>query len=798
VSQLERYRVQRISQRSRFQRMLEAVRSYTLGPWSTKDPALARYFGGAPVSAGVSVNEQTALTYSAVWAAVHLISSHIAGVPLPLYKRLPNGGKERFTKHPLYRLMHDQPNPRMGSMVFRRTLQAHKLVWGNGYAEIARNTATGQPVALWPLLPYAVEPFYEGGLLRYRVHNPTRPPSIFNPSDILHIKGDSEDGIFGYSVIQRARESIGLGMAAERFGSTFFGNGSTFGGVISWPQGVNPQSTAAAKKGFMEAIEAQHQGVDKAHRFLALYEGAKYERLGIPPNDAQFLETRQFQIEEICRWFNLPPHKLKHLERSTNNNIEHQGIEYVTDTLDPEWVIWEQELDLKLVSPLERTQQFYEHVREGLLRGDAQARGEFYSKLFSLGAMSPNEIRQRENLNPVDGGDTVYVPLNTIPLNRLDEYLDAQIKAKEAPKAPPQAPQGNPDRAEVETLTQELALARRKAQEWEDIADREKQAHAQARADLVAAEKTLETTGQALNTVTQQRDLLGAELLVKQDHANLLMTERDAARESVAKWTKRVDDVVAERDDALAERDNTSETWSNLIAEEQARIEALTADATAAQEARARAELVRDDLVKERDELASRLIAADAALAEARTLLAELSAKERAAINERDILSDDIDTLQKDIETLTTERDTVKDAERTRRTILLSAMRGVMVDTAERLLQREADRARKAQATPEKLRRWVETFYPLHADVVRATWRPVVTAWVALTEQDGDVLLERLVAGHVEQSITAIRQVADVDEPDQMAAALERTLRRWETERAGAVADGLIREGMQR
>lgn len=176
--------------------------------------------------------------------------------------------------------------------------------------------------------------------------------------------------------------------------------------------------------------------MDRAHQLLLLDGGLTYTAIGIPPNDAQFIETRKFQIEEIARWFNIPPHKLKHLERSTNNNIEHQGIEYYTDTLLPWLVRWEQEINRKLIAPLEKNQQFAAHLVDGILRGDSASRGEFYGKLFMIGAITQNEIRAMENLNPIDGGDSPFVPVNMVPANRVDEIIDKQV----APDTPPPTP----------------------------------------------------------------------------------------------------------------------------------------------------------------------------------------------------------------------------------------------------------------------------------------------------------------------------------------------------------------------
>lgn len=368
------------------------------------------------------MNEITALNYSAVWAAVNVIASAVASLPLILYRRLPDGGKERYTGHPLYRLLHDEPNSEMTSLVFRETLQAHVLTWGNGYAEIERD-GSGRPVALWPLDPSRVQPIREGGRLHYRFTNENGTQVILASRDVLHVPGLSFDGLCGYSPIAKARESIGLGLATERFGSAFFGQGSTFGGVLTSPHKL----TQLQKDDIREAIDKHHKGVDRANKFLVLSDGFKFDRLGIPPDDAQFLETRKFQITEVARWFNLPPHKLKDLDRATFSNIEHSSIEFVSDTLRPWLVRWEQEINRKLIAPLERTQQFAEHLVDGLLRGDITSRYAAYAVGTQHGWLSANDIRGFENLNPIDGGNTYLVPVNMIPIDRMDEYADRLV-----------------------------------------------------------------------------------------------------------------------------------------------------------------------------------------------------------------------------------------------------------------------------------------------------------------------------------------------------------------------------------
>jgi HK97 family phage portal protein len=392
--------VRRDTWRERIAGTIDAVRSYWSGPLTTKSPELARFFGGTPTSTGITVNEHTALSFSAVYAAVALISGDVASLPLIFYRKTGNGGRERFTSHSLYRILHDEPNPEMSSMTFRETLQGHLLTYGNAYAEIERDSA-GRPMALWPLTPERVAPFRDtAGRLGYRVASGSGEVT-FAAADMLHIPGLGYDGMCGYSVIAKARESIALGIATERFGGAFFGNGATFGGVISYP-GAKPNELVI--KNTQEALDSKHQGVERAHRLLALYNGAKYERMGIPPEDAQFLETRKFQVNEIARWFNIPPHKLRDLDRATFSNIEQQAVEYVTDTLRPWLTRWEHELRRKLISPLERNQQDIEHVVEGLLRGDAAGRAAFYKTMVEIGAMTVNEVRVRENMNPLPGG----------------------------------------------------------------------------------------------------------------------------------------------------------------------------------------------------------------------------------------------------------------------------------------------------------------------------------------------------------------------------------------------------------
>lgn len=411
--------------------LAEGLRSYWQGPYLSGDKALAALFGGGPTRAGVTVNEHTALNLSAVWAAVTVIAGTVASLPLILYKRLPNGGKERFVDHPVYRMLHDEPNPEMSSMVFRETLQSHVLLWGNAYAEIQRDQA-GRPLALWPLSPQQVDPFRDRTTrqLHYRVTNESGRQTLVEPDQILHVPGLGFDGILGYSVVRKARESLGLALATETFGSTFFGNGAWPGLVAQHPGKLTPTASKNLKDSLNEAL----QGPKRAHNLIVTEEGIEVKKVGIPPDDAQFLETRRFQVIEIARWFNLPPHKLRDLERATFSNIEAQSIDFVVDLRL--WLVrWEQELNRKLIRPLERRIQFVEHLVDGLLRGDSASRTAVYASGRQWGWLSADDIRERENLNPLpDGQGQIYlIPQNMIPADQADQL-----------GAPPMPPQPSP------------------------------------------------------------------------------------------------------------------------------------------------------------------------------------------------------------------------------------------------------------------------------------------------------------------------------------------------------------------
>lgn len=570
------------------QRWAHALRSYWLGPFTPSNwpGPEAAVWGQNKVSSGVYVSEETALNYSAVFSAVSIISADISSLPLMLFKRLANGGKDRYEDHRLYPLLHDMPNPEMTSMVFRETLQAHALLWGNAYAEIERDK-TNRPIALWPLTPDRVTPVRDGrnGPLRYRVVNGSDMVYL-EPERILHVPGLGFDGICGYSVVAKARESMGLGLAAERFGGAFFGNGASMGGVITYPGDPPIQ----VKKENRETLAKRHEGVDNAHRMLALYGGAKYERIGIPPDDAQFLETRVFQVRDVARWFKLPPHKLADLADATFSNVEQQNTDYYISCLRPWLEKWEQELERKLIAPLERRQQFVEHVVEGFLRADATGRAALEKAHFEIGATTPNEIRNSENRDPIAGGDRSFVPLNMVPLDRVDELIDAQIAEKKQPKTTPAPPTEDQVNSFIAVLERQIVARDTDIEKHRALAQAAETARDDALGQVDALQRERDEAQARIESVSATLADVQLERLAVEGRSAL---ERDRLQAEIDRLTEQVRAEQGAKNDVdvmlgVAEKQRT-ETEAALA-------EALKKEATAAEQARA--------LAAERDRLA--------------------------------------------------------------------------------------------------------------------------------------------------------------------------------------------------
>ena len=368
-------------------------------------------FGGT--TSGKAVNERTAMQTSAVYACVRILAESVAGLPLHVYERTANGSKSTKPSHPLYRLLHDEPNREMTSFVFRETLMSHLLLWGNAYAQIIRD-GRGFPFAIYPLLPdrMAVDR-NESGELVYTYQSDKGQVKL-RRENVLHIPGLGFDGLIGYSPIAMAKNAVGLALATEDYGATFFANGANPGGVLEHPGVIKPEQADRLR----ESWQSQFGGAN-AHKVAVLEEGLKFHQMSIPPEQAQFLETRKFQINEIARIFRVPPHMVGDLEKSSFSNIEQQSLEFVKYTLDP-WVVrWEQSLQQALILPSEKATIFIKFNLDGLLRGDYQSRMQGYSTGIQNGFMSVNDVRGLEDMNLLtaeEGGDLHFVNGNMVKL----------------------------------------------------------------------------------------------------------------------------------------------------------------------------------------------------------------------------------------------------------------------------------------------------------------------------------------------------------------------------------------------
>ena len=387
------------------------------------------YMGGT--TAGKAVTERTAMQITAVYSCVRILAEAIAGLPVHLYRYTDGGGKEKALDHPLYSLLHDEPNPEMSSFVFRETLMTHLLLWGNAYAQIIRN-GRGEIVALYPLMPnkMTVDRDKHGQLYYQYQHTSDEVGGkyetvVLPPSDVLHIPGLGFDGLVGYSPIAMAKNAIGLAIATEEYGAKFFANGAAPSGVLEHPGTIkDPQRVR-------EAWQSQFGGSQNSGKIAVLEEGMKYTPISISPEQAQFLETRKFQINEIARIFRVPPHMVGDLEKSSFSNIEQQSLEFVKYTLDP-WVIrWEQSIHRTLLTPEEKKGFFVKFNVEGLLRGDYQSRMNGYATARQNGWMSANDIRELENLDRIPaelGGDLYLINGNMLPLQKAGAFANTMEK----------------------------------------------------------------------------------------------------------------------------------------------------------------------------------------------------------------------------------------------------------------------------------------------------------------------------------------------------------------------------------
>lgn len=421
-------------------------------------------------SSGIQVNAENAMGASAVWAAVTIIAGTVGMLPLKLYRRTADGGREEARDDPRFRITHRKPNPWQTSIGWREMQQGHLLLRGNCYSQKVYDRRGLQ--ALIPLHPsrMTVESGSQG--LTYIYKRPDSTERVFQQDEILHVRGLSGDGITGYSPVTVHREGIAITMATEQYAGRFFGNGARPGGILTTEQKMGPETRSQVMKAWNDA----HQGVQNSHKVAVLEGGLGWQQIGFSAEDAQLIASRSFNVVEAARIFNIPPHKLKELSRATFSNIEQQSLEFLQDTIQPWAERWEQQLDNDLLDEEEQETLFFKFNLSALLRSDVAARGAFYNTLFQMGSMSPNDVRALEEMNPVEGGDQRFVPLNMVPLDKASEAMLMGAAPEPAPVAEEEEPRALPapetrERAERRSVAMRLRHRSAHAGLFSSVAD---------------------------------------------------------------------------------------------------------------------------------------------------------------------------------------------------------------------------------------------------------------------------------------------------------------------------------------
>ena len=408
------------------QKITDAVQRKNAGPdWGTLERYIAWAFGGGASASGIVVNPQTALQASTVYACVQVLSQSLAMLPCHLYQKNKDGNKTLAENHPLFSLLHDQPNDWQTSVEFMEMMVASLCLRGNAYAYVNRTTS-GRVVELLPLHPDMVRVNMGTGFkLDYQVTLPDGSFQSLGPGELFHVRGLTLNGWLGISPIAYARESIGLSLATEKFGSQLFRNGAKMGGVLEHPNKIGQEAYARLKDSFDYAYNGEN-----AHKTAILEEGMKFTKISMTADDSQFLETRKYQRSEIASIFRVPPHMIGDLERATFSNIEQMSLEFVSYTLMPWLVRFEKAIKRDLLTPKERSQYHVKYNVTSLLRGDAAARSAYYHNGILDGWLTRNEARHAESeigniLNPIEGLDTPLMPLNmTDGTDDPDEQAD--------------------------------------------------------------------------------------------------------------------------------------------------------------------------------------------------------------------------------------------------------------------------------------------------------------------------------------------------------------------------------------
>ncbi len=364
------------------------------------DPSWSALIPGG-TAAGVPVSPGNAETISTVFSCVQSIAETIGGLPLLLFRNGANGDRERATDHPLYRVLHDQPNERQTALEFREQLTAHVLLWGNGYAQI-HSDAAGNVTALDPIHPRHVTVLkLPSGRIRYDVTDDAGRVRPLLADEVLHLKDRTDNGIIGKSRIQVAREMLGGVLAAQEHGNATYANGARLSGVLKTPHVLDAGS--ATRIG--DSWRAQFSGTANSGKVAVLENGLEFQPMSMSNEDAEWMASRQFSVEEVCRIFRVPPVLVADLRHANFSNSVEMNRWFVTHTLRRWLTMWEEGTERALLGPIARSRYFIEHNVEGLLRGDSKGRAEFYSSGIKDGWMLRSEARRLENLPTIEGID---------------------------------------------------------------------------------------------------------------------------------------------------------------------------------------------------------------------------------------------------------------------------------------------------------------------------------------------------------------------------------------------------------
>lgn len=391
--------------------LLERITNVFIPPKTQKrDLSLNTIFPDANV-----FDTDKALTLTAVWCAIRLLAESVSSLPISVYTKQANGDKLEDTKSPIYKLVKFKPNYYQNKITFFEFIMLSICTEGNSYVQIVRNNS-GTPVQLICLDPSNVTVVVNNNELFYQVDG----GAVLDSSDMLHFKTITDDGVTGLSPIDQCAKALNWGISLEEFGSTFFSNGAKPSSILQTDRALSDTALQRLKTSFNN----NYGKLKNSNSTIVLEEGLTFKPISISPEQAQFLSSRQFSIEEVARIFNVPPHMLKDLSKSSFNNIEMQSQEFVTYTLMPYLTRIEQEMNLKLFRTNELGKTFVEFNVNGLLRGDVKSRTEAYKTAITNGYMSINEVRQKENMNSIEGGDKHFMQMNMTTIDKVGEDAD--------------------------------------------------------------------------------------------------------------------------------------------------------------------------------------------------------------------------------------------------------------------------------------------------------------------------------------------------------------------------------------